>query len=253
MLDQRPLKRISPDAVLMLMAELAFYHFFDWRKQKLCQPPEDPAVLWMLNQVGYFAYFPQIRVTGMPQSRNFLFHLRDRHTHGKKVWQMIEHFENRVTFQQEERQALYDALIESMDNVGQHAYGRRFGWRYHYRDWWLLGYFDDTNHEISFVFLDQGVGIPATIRANIGDQFRSGTDLITEAVLTGKSSTGGLNRGNGLPSLKTFVDRAYNGTLQITSDQSRCTFSKGTGPEKRTLRIPLHGTLITWKIQFGPQ
>jgi hypothetical protein len=204
----------------------------------------------MLKEVGYFAYFPVGHFGTVARSQNFLFHLRDRKTKGEKAKQIIDHFEKRVTFEPEPRRALYNALVESMNNVAEHAYSRRYGWRLEYREWWLLGYFDDASREISFVFLDQGVSIPRTIRANLGDKFRSGSDLILEAVTTGKSSTGQATRGTGLPSLKEFVDQAYSGTLEITSYRSRCTFHKGAAALKRTLNIPLQGTLITWKIQF---
>ena len=250
-LDHRQQKEIAPEAALLLIAELFRSHERDPKKSKKCTCPTDPVVCWVLHEVGYFNYFPGLKYQVATQRRGYLRHHHGRRTNGKTVKALIEHFEKRVTFEPLGRQTLYNALIESMNNVAEHAYVRRRGNRFDYGEWWLLGYFDDDAHEISFSFYDQGLGIPKTIRARLRHQLRSGAALIREAVEHGISRTKLNTRGRGLPSLKKFVDAAVEGTLVISSLESQCVFHKGKTPLEQTWNIALPGTLITWNIRVG--
>ncbi len=251
-LDHRTQRSITPEAALLLIAELFRSHAKKPKLSKKCYGPADPTVCWILQEVGYFKYFPDLKYNVRPQPRRCLQHLNDSNTRGSKVKKLIEHFEQRVTFTTEGRRALYDALIESMNNVAEHAYPIRRYRRSEYGQWWLVGYFDDSIHEISFSFFDQGIGIPETIRTRLRDKFRTGTALIRDAVEHGRSSTKLETRGKGLPSLKRFVDASIAGTLVINSHESQCIFERGNSPVEQTWEIPLPGTLISWNIRIEP-
>ena len=251
-LDHRNQKSITPEAALLLIAELFRSHKKKPQLEKKCYGPADPTVCWILQEVGYFKYFPELNYRVKPQPRRCLQHLNDNATRGSKVKKLIEHFEQRVTFTPDGRRALYDALIEGMNNVAEHAYPHRHYNRKSYSEWWLVGYFDDSINEISFSFFDQGIGIPQTIRSRLGDSFRKGTALIRDAVEHGRSSTKLDTRGKGLPSLKRFVDASIAGTLVINSHESQCVFQRGQAPVEQTWGIRLPGTLISWNIQIQP-
>ena len=249
-LDHTNVAEISPEAALLLIAELFRSHERDQSKTFHCKCASDPLVCWVLHEVGFFWYFPGLRYKVSAQGRGYLQHRHARVTSGRTVGDLIKHFEKRVNFPPSWRRALYNALIESMNNVAEHAYPGQSKRKIGYREWWLLGYFDDDQHEISFSFFDQGIGIPATIRARLRDTFRSGTALIREAVEHGISRTKLSTRGRGLPSLKMFVDAAEDGTLVISSHTSQCVFHKGEAPLEQSWNIALPGTLITWNIRL---
>ena len=251
-LDHRAQRVITPEAALLLIAELNRAHIRNPEMEKKCRGPSDPTVCWILQEVGYFKYFPALRYSIREQPRHCLQHLNDRSTKGTKVKRLIEHFEQRVTFTPEGRKALYDALVESMNNVAEHAYPARRENRKAYGEWWLVGYFDDSTCEISFSFFDQGIGIPRSIRTRFRDTLLSGTALIRDAVEHGRSSTQLDTRGKGLPSLKKFVDASIAGTLVINSHESQCIFKMGESPIEQTWDIHLPGTLISWNIQIEP-
>lgn len=251
-LDHRTQKAITPEAALLLIAELSRSHLKRPNLKKQCNGPAEPTVCWILQEVGYFRYFPGLKYRVQPQPRHCLQALSDRMTRGPAVKQLIQFFENRVMFTPEGRKALYNALIEAMDNVAKHAYPNRKYNRRAYSDWWLVGYVDDEIHEISFSFFDQGIGIPKSIRTRIGDDFRKGTALIRDAVEHGRSSTKLDTRGKGLPSLKKFVDDSIAGTLVINSFESQCVFESGKAPREQTWGTRLPGTLISWNIQITP-
>ena len=249
-LDHTNQKEISPESALLVIAELYRSHERDKTKLKRCVCPTDPSVCWVLHEVGYFKYFPGIRYPLAAQQRGYLRHDHDCRVRGTSAKVLIQHFEKRVTFAPQGRQTLYNALVESMNNVAEHAYPERRRKKSAYAEWWLLGYFDDDAREISFSFYDQGLGIPRTIRARLRHELRSGASLIREAVERGISRTRLSTRGKGLPSLKKFVDSAVDGTLVISSHTSQCVFHKGELPSEHTWNIPLPGTLITWNIRL---
>jgi anti-sigma regulatory factor (Ser/Thr protein kinase) len=172
------------------------------------------------------------------------------------VGELIKHFKPVAKLDQESRPALYEALIECMNNVLEHAYPEKQGAPGELQHWWLLGYRDFAKSEVSFCFYDQGLGIPNTIRTRIKDApwlpffSRSGSVLIEEAVVRGRySRTQKPSKGRGLPTLKRFIDVASDGELAILSDRSRCIFHTGKKPERNEFSIGLPGTLITWNIR----
>lgn len=249
-LDHTNQTEISPESALLLIAELYRSHERDKTKVKRCVCPADPSVCWVLHGVGYFKYFPGVHYPIAAQQRGYMRHDHDSRVRGASAKVLIQHFEKRVTFAPQGRETLYNALVESMNNVAEHAYPERRRNKLAYSEWWLLGYFDDAAREISFSFYDQGLGIPRTIRARLRHELRSGASLIREAVERGISRTKVSTRGKGLPSLKKFVDASVDGTLVISSHTSQCVFSKGKPPLEQTWNIPLSGTLITWNIQL---
>jgi hypothetical protein len=60
---------------------------------------------------------------------------------------------------------LYDALIEALVNVRQHAYPNSYIFDPpHFRGWWITGLVRHTTKEIKLIAYDSGVGIPYSIR-----------------------------------------------------------------------------------------
>jgi hypothetical protein len=69
---------------------------------------------------------------------------------------------------------LYGALIECMDNVKAHAYPPGVMPRPDLiGEWWMAGFADPAKDQLAFVFLDQGAGIPTTIKDKRSIRFQS--------------------------------------------------------------------------------
>lgn len=62
--------------------------------------------------------------------------------------------------------ATYATIMEAMNNVREHAYEGL-----HNNKWWLMALSDDACERIHFSILDNGRGIPNTIRKKISDYF----------------------------------------------------------------------------------
>jgi len=250
MIKHAGLQNLSPAAALVLIAEMYRLHREFPKHPKHCHLPEDSQVFDLLGHLGYFNYFPVSRwsSTNNDLSRFYLLHRRGERVDPGAVKALLIHFEDEQILNIPERQALYAALVEYMQNVVDHAYPDSSK----YCQWWLIGYRDSITHEISFCFYDQGVGIPETIRARLQGKIlylsRSDSELVRKAVESSNDlRTGDKNRGQGLPTLKRFVDSAGNTSLEIDSAATRCTFNP-TQTTNSDTGIRFRGTLISWGL-----
>jgi hypothetical protein len=250
MIKHAGLQNLSPAAALVLIAEMCRLHREFPRHPKHCHLPEDSQIFDLLGYLGYFDYFPVSRWSNSnnDSSRFYLSHRRGEKVDPEAVKALLVHFEVEQILNTPERQALYSALVECMQNVLDHAYPNSS----EYRQWWLIGYRDSMTHEISFCFYDQGVGIPETIRARLQGKVlylsRSDSKLVRKAVESSNDlRTEDKNRGQGLPTFKRFVDSAKNASLEIDSAATRCTFTP-TRTTNCDTETHLRGTLISWGL-----
>lgn len=254
-MDHSSIANLSPEAGLVLIAELYRADFYAPRCQKFGNPASAPLVGEIFQKIGYWQHFG-INYNGPERSgRQFILQKTGRRTSGSLVKSVIAHLSEVAAFSPAEKQRLYEAFIECMDNVMNHAYPHRIrtppvliG------QWWLLAYRDSTTKEVWLCFLDQGEGIPGTIRTRIKDLlplFRpDDSALIVKAVTEGSfSKHDSPTRGNGLPTLRAFVDEAQDGELRIMSNYAYCVFAHGKKPETKMLTQSFDGTLVVWRIR----
>jgi hypothetical protein len=188
----------------------------------------------------------------------FLVHQTGDRADGQVAKNLIDKFTRVAFFKNGEAMALYDALVECMSNVLQHAYPKKAMSEGHLpHRWWLLGTLAPASHEISFCFYDQGVGIPKTIRTRwqhslpvVSMLSKNDNELLIEAVLYGLSSTKEETRGKGLPALKGFIDHYKTGQLVLVTHKSKCIFTTEMVPAAEELDGELGGTLIIWTLRI---
>lgn len=149
------------------------------------------------------------------------------------------------------------SLIECMGNTKEHSnpYGD-MGER-----WWLSVHHDDNAREVTFSFVDYGVGIFESLvkkrkRGLFGsffDKFRdSPNPELLKQILNGamKSSTEGtrtelVNRGKGLPGIHDAMKRKQLCDLVIISNNVRAFVDSETYQE---LKETFNGTFLQWKV-----
>jgi hypothetical protein len=257
--DHSELQRLSPEAGLVLVAEMyRSCHLFR-ESRKVCSLPDDPRIRDLLGEVGYYNYFRRAEQLWSPSVQNrghFLAHQKGTKLEPRVVKSLMQHFASAATLESDMSSALYAALIECMNNVLEHAYPAAAPHAADYRLWWILSYVDPRTRKISFCFFDQGVGIPSTIRTRLRDApwlgplARSDSELVQTAVIRGGySSTKLISKGRGLPTLKRFIDNAPDGELSIVTHKSICTFHTNQRPSRADGKISLPGTLIAWNIR----
>jgi hypothetical protein len=256
-LDLSQLKKMAPEAALVLIAEATRAAEYGCRLRGHRAP--DGLIDRLLWDIGYYNYYGAGKVGPPPdgkRDRTFLVHQTGFDTNPRVAKHLIQEFLPVAELQAIEIKTLYDALVECMANVLQHAYPARQLKGFHLPNrWWLLGSMERSSHEISFCFFDQGVGIPNTIRTRwqhlVPIVSKSDNELVIQAVMEGLSSTKLDTRGKGLPTLKSFVDQYGTGELVIVTCRTMCNFRANATPNSIELTQALGGTLIIWTLQTG--
>jgi len=156
-----------------------------------------------------------------------------------------------------EAKKLYTSIIECMANTRNHAYGDE---RKTKRKWWLMAHYRPESCTVSFTFVDNGLGIPATVRRKFADAVRTtaralsvsprsqyiDADLI-ESAMKGehRTKTRLEHRGKGLRSI---YDGAKDGHLLRLQVISRHGMVDCTEDSKRRLSGAFEGTLVFWDV-----
>lgn len=260
LIDHSHLKQLTPEAGLLLIAEFhrLTRHAPLTRLLAVGRSPSDE-VEDLLQGIGYNDYFStkksRSRISSSLHTPGKIY---IKHCYGTEVIQedvqlMVEHFQDLVKFSPIRAERLSESLGECMTNVVGHAYpsARAKEFRWGRRRWWLLGYTDPSCNEIYFAFLDQGVGMPATLKKKAADyllfQF-SDAELVLNAFKKPRSSSGQTFRGRGLPTLRRYVLEAPNGELVVQTGDVRCSFVPKKKARVQNTEVGLAGTLLVWHV-----
>lgn len=255
-LEHGPLRQITPEAALVLIAELSrVTRYAPHVKLQAKFTGTDPQALSILKEIGYFRYF-RINTADIPSAdRLFITHRTGVLTVAEVAVELVSTFltEGHLTLARCKR--LVKGLIECMQNVVHHAY-KNFSGRKLKNRWWMCGYVDEKTQELYFAFYDQGVGMPSTLRFKTRDKIqipmlisRTDEELIIAAFHGQFSSTKLKNRGLGLPRLKKLVDEAPEGELFVQSKHSRVVLRPRTAATSSVTQNSLEGTLLVWQIR----
>ncbi len=161
---------------------------------------------------------------------------------------------------------LYKSITEAMTNCRQHAYrgdrgdGLPSKMSMRCQSWWMFS--QEKDGELTVVFCDLGIGIPASLRDStqwdptlirrlLGGPGPGEKDsaLIGCALELHKTRTGERNRGKGLKDIFEVVESSPNGYLGIASNRGVLTYNSQRGYGSRIdYRWSIHGTLIEWTV-----
>lgn len=262
-IDQSALQAVSPGAASLWIAEMQrCMEYQSGRKRVTGNYPRNPEARRTLAEVGFYRVLSIHPPETDPSSELFFRIVHGTQSDARITNRLIANFEKEYKFDVIARRRLTAALIECMDNVKQHAYDRNSGSPDLYERWWLSGYFDSQTGLVTIVFLDQGLGIPTTLRrrenSSIREKIRERTQmgevkLLEEAVVHGATRLGSDRRGTGLPSLKDFIDEiAPDGHLRVLSNSAEFRYKKDRTYSSAPLETPLNGSLILWSIKDKP-
>jgi anti-sigma regulatory factor (Ser/Thr protein kinase) len=251
-IDHSLVEKASPEAVLVLIAEMVRGDTYAPRCRKSGAMPKARDVLDLIWGVGYLQHFGLRLQNPRTGSKEFLRYFTAKKTNQRMAKQLVDHFSQACQLDVDAAKALKVAIGECMTNVKLHAYPNKSDRRL-IDQWWLLGYRDRISHEISFCFYDQGDSIPETIRTRIEDQIPfakpSDAEMISKGIEGHYSKTKDAGRGSGLPTLREFIEAAKDGELLILSRKGRYFFKKGCEPEYADMGLTFPGTLIAWTLR----
>jgi hypothetical protein len=160
----------------------------------------------------------------------------------------------------------YGGMIEASLNSKNWAYPPNHQWDFPpLRRWWMTGAIDVLERSLTLVVYDQGVSIPASLpnwvhwpevlrkfsRITSRLPFLKENDALSLrlAMKTARTSTALPQHGKGLATMVEVASRAKVGRLRILSRSGEYIWMTGTRPVSNTLKVPIEGTLIEWKLK----
>lgn len=174
-----------------------------------------------------------------------------------------------VELAEEDDDAAFAAISESFTNVWQHAYAedlevkhRTLGNRPDVKKWWVA--LRNMDGQLHMAVYDVGVGIPSSTRRkgwygsvrqdllHIFTGISADNQDIKTALEYGNSRYKVQGRGNGLPTMKRFVEINPDGALRIMSGKGMYRFgSRASTEEWFDLAAEFPGTLVQWNIALN--
>lgn len=249
---------LAPEAAVALVAEIQRCRAFCDRRVVITGTyPHKQGIAALLCDMGFFSALG-VAEPSRPSSytpRTYVKVSRKNANLPEFADELLLCFEEVFDFDPRDRKRLYMALLESMDNVFEHAYPPGSQAPHFLREWWLCGYADKDQETISFTFYDQGAGIPSTIRERQALRIRNiltWTDgrWIQRAVEKGVSRHKSKRRGHGLQRLREFIEELdVQGSLTVAANRGITTFSPDGNVDVGALSEELNGTIVVWQLR----
>lgn len=271
MVDLTKISTVTPDAALVLAAEL-----YRWKKTKNIRLRTvdihkwSPKIRHLLGGLGFFrllqASYPRhLRAKDKAQlidDSHYVEYRTEKRTLGIVADKLYN--EDLADFLGEvpDKRRLYAALAEAMNNVVKHAYDDP---KYELPNWWLSAAYDNNSREISILIFDQGVGIPNTLPRNFSDSVQSvrlsmkgevsDAILIQAAHEIHRTSTRASNRGHGMQrDIRRYgLNTDFEGSYSVTSRRGRyqeIRTNQNANVIMRSYASDLQGTLIEWRLKL---
>ncbi len=259
-LEHKNLEKITPEVAVILLAEMQrCVEYKSSAKRFRGNYPSNEEVASILIDIGFYS---SLNIKAPPKThrndnRVFFKIIPGNETDARIANQLVSHFEKVISFDPIARKRLLAALIECMDNVHNHAYRDSKTTPDLLGEWWMAGFIDKDTEQVAFIFFDQGVGVPTTLREKWVIKMKrlagmNDGELIKEAVLKGITRRQSKRHGNGFPSFKEFINATPNeagGFLRVISNSGDYSYCKNTKIPPEMLKIPLNGSLLIWSLQ----
>jgi anti-sigma regulatory factor (Ser/Thr protein kinase) len=237
-IDLAEIKNITPDALLCIIAYLARYKTLSNVPEIKGNIPDDLYCNQTFRESGFFKYV--ISNLSHKDTENILSIKNGNIIDPEEAASVVKFVRGKLKIEELSiTRAVYATIMEAMNNVSEHAYGTKKD-----QGWWLMALPEKDSDIIHFSLVDNGKGIPVTVRKKMTERIISNDgSLIRAAVLENRSETGIYYRGNGLPKLKKLVDNKMIKNLHIISRKGYYYVDED---KVYTLPHKYRGTIIFW-------
>mgnify|MGYP004527112629 FL=1 len=260
-IEMRYLKDISPEAALVLVAELDRRCILSGKRIGVQSFNKwEIKIKTIFRDIGMYEFLHielsrKQKLSNIHDDSNNIKFLKFRAgvdiDYGRKV-EIIDDIKKLINNYEElnGRKTLKVGLTEAILNTHHHAYPSDFIENSIFKKpkWWVSACFDSNNNNMKLIVYDQGKTIPGTLDLKKYVVLNeSDSEKLKTAVETSESSTKLANRGKGLKSIKQYAKNANNGELVIISKKGYYKYIKNTDTIKTfNMRLALEGTLISW-------
>jgi len=206
----------------------------------------------LLKNSGFFTFVGNNALVLRSNGETFSIH-ESASVEGDTVKNICQFIMQKMNIPQKSMYALYDMIIELMTNTVEHAYENGMNIVSH---WYIYIDYDELKKEFHFAFLDNGLGIPTTVKKTSWEKFQKWVadkgiliygqvDLI-EASLLGafRTRTQEENRGKGMPGIYEFLKKKKVNNLVIVSNNGYYSETK-----KIDMNATMRGTLYYWTMR----
>ena len=205
-MDLAKLRRVTDAVAVMLIAEMQrCFHYAQGRLVAGSYPERGTEAYEVLGGLG-ISKLLNLPEPDLDDATRSWFQIRSGcFTEGETIDRLLKHFAPHlmdvVVVDRQWEGKFYRALMDATTNTLEHAYLRASRRPWLPRRWWAAGMVDKNEGTVRFIFWDQGLGIPKTIRRRLRDVLTPDGDLIARAVEAGSSRIRSRRRGHGLYAL----------------------------------------------------
>ena len=254
LIDMSNTKYISSDALMFLLT------IIQKKRRKKILPidwignfPKEPDVREFLKRSGYLNYMKTsaeniIQVDDNIQIKSGTGYNYIENDQNKDIRQEIIDFScQKLNKDKKDINYLMTMLTEMITNIIDHAYQKQGLFKH---QWYI--FVDNNIDKITYTFMDNGLGIPTTIRKSIIEKIIETINAeaeykYIETALSGvhkRSETGKRERGNGLPSIyEQYLNKKIENFVIISN---KAYYSEN---KKYDLKECLNGTVFYWEIK----
>lgn len=245
-IDIKKTTKITPEAILYLLSLLEYITKDKTRKITVRgNAPKNLECKKIFLCSGFYDYVDSVYST--PPDIDILSIKSDNKVDGKIAKQVIDFACSKLSLKEgKTTRAFYTTILECMGNTTQHAYDK-----VKHAKWWLVAYHDKKTKTVCFAILDNGKGIPETVRKKFTEKFLSTPDVkLIKSTLSGdfRTATRLKYRGKGLPKINEFMKKGLIQNLTIVSNKG---FYQVDNDIEEVLVKKFKGTLIYWSFTRG--
>ena len=233
-------KTITPDAILYLLVLLqeAKYKNVIFRGNA----PIDASAHEIFTKSGFYEFVKSdFNKFQLPQASTILKIKTGKKVSGDEAANIQEYLKKHVHYIDDAKlKAIYSILIECMSNTNEYA-GNEMGDKH----WWTMALHDKKTDKVLFAFVDNGVGIPSTVKRKWFD-YSSDSELIKKAAagIYQMSGSKTKTRNKGLPQIRKYNEDGFIQNLVIISNNGYYSVKDDT----KELSNFFTGTMIAWEF-----
>lgn len=249
-LDFEKVEKLTPDALLYLLSIMEYY--INVHKCELIggNYPKKQEILDLFIESGFTKYV-ETRSKRSKTGNDILSIESNELVQGAIAKKVVDFAKEKLgTKAERHSKSLYATLIECMANAKNHAYTNSHSSLA--SRWWLMAMHDVNENKIRFVFLDNGAGIPNTIRKKFKEKVSTFVGVNADPQLILSSLDGGFRtrtekgwRGKGLPKIYEFLKLQRIDNLSVISSKG---YVLAKNRDILQFNRKFHGTLLAWDI-----